>query len=196
MHHWTLTFLQSLVEICSVVSQKKMKMWNSHRVQCKILFRDGGHFEFPIGKQIPSWAQEHLTIISAKYQLNPHCSFWQEDFLNLDQSEYRIGPGGHLEISIGTNFTNLVKDFLLNISVKICWNLLNGFKRRWICEIPIGSNVKLAMFRHGSHFEFLIGKRFTSRVQDHLIIISTKYQFNRHCSFDKKIFEIWTNQNT
>ena len=28
------TFLPSLVQICFVVSEKKMKMWNSHRVQC------------------------------------------------------------------------------------------------------------------------------------------------------------------
>ena len=28
------TFLSSLVQICFVVSEKKMKMWNSHRVQC------------------------------------------------------------------------------------------------------------------------------------------------------------------
>jgi hypothetical protein len=28
------TFLPGLVQICFVVSEKKMKMWNSHRVQC------------------------------------------------------------------------------------------------------------------------------------------------------------------
>jgi hypothetical protein len=30
------TFLPSLVQICFVVSEKKMKMWNSHRVQCNV----------------------------------------------------------------------------------------------------------------------------------------------------------------
>jgi hypothetical protein len=28
------TFLPNLVEICFVVAEKKMKIWNSHRVQC------------------------------------------------------------------------------------------------------------------------------------------------------------------
>jgi hypothetical protein len=28
------TFLPSLIQICFVVSEKKMKMWNSHRIQC------------------------------------------------------------------------------------------------------------------------------------------------------------------
>ena len=39
-------------------------------------------------------------------------------FLNLDKSENVIGPGCHVEFLIGTNFTNLVKDYLPNISAK------------------------------------------------------------------------------
>jgi hypothetical protein len=31
-----------------VASEKKMKMWNSHRVQCSIKSSHGGHLEFPM----------------------------------------------------------------------------------------------------------------------------------------------------
>ena len=44
-------------------------------------------------------------------------------------------------ISDWLHFTNLAKDQLLNISVKLCWNLFSGFRK---CEILIGSNVKLS----------------------------------------------------
>jgi hypothetical protein len=43
-------------------------------------------------------------------------------------------------------------------------------------HFPIGSNVKLSS--HGGHLEFPIGKRFTSLVQDHPMIIPAKSQFN------------------
>ena len=46
----------------------------------------------------------------------------------MDQSEHIIGPGGHFEFSIGTNFTNLVKDQLLNISVWL--KSVQWFQRR------------------------------------------------------------------
>jgi hypothetical protein len=50
-------------------------------------------------------------------------------------------------------------------------------KKRWKCEIPIGSYVKTKS-SHGGHLEFLIGKRFTNLVQDHPMIIPAKSQFN------------------
>jgi hypothetical protein len=48
------TFLPSLIQICFVVSEKKMKMWNSHRVLCQTKSSHGGHLEFPIGKRFTS----------------------------------------------------------------------------------------------------------------------------------------------
>jgi hypothetical protein len=60
--------LPSLLQICFVVSEKKMKMWNSHRVQCKS--SHGGQLEFPIVKRFTNLVQDHPMIIPAKSQFN------------------------------------------------------------------------------------------------------------------------------
>ena len=59
----------------------------------------------------------------------------------------------------------------------------------------MGSYVKTKS-SHGGHLEFPIGKRFTSLVQDHPMIIPSKSQFNFLVVSDKKIFKVSTNQNT
>ena len=50
----------------------------------------------------------------------------------------------------------------MNISAKFDSNLFCGFRKT----------------SHGGHLEFPIGKRFTSLVQDHPMIIPAKSQFN------------------
>ena len=63
-------------------------------------------------------------------------------------------------------------------SCHVCFKLTYWFQRRRILNIfSIGSNVKTKS-SHGGHLEFLIGKRFTSLVQDHPMIIPEKLQFN------------------
>jgi hypothetical protein len=59
-----------LVQICFVVSEKKMKMWNSHRVQRYYKSSHGTHLEFPIGKRFTNLVQDHPMIIPAKPQFN------------------------------------------------------------------------------------------------------------------------------
>ena len=46
----------------------------------------------------------------------------------MNQSERIISPGGHVEFSIGTDFTHLVKNHLPNISAKFGWNLFSIFR--------------------------------------------------------------------
>ena len=52
------------------------------------------------------------------------------------------------------------------------------------------------MSSHGGHLEFPIGKRFTSLVRDHPMIIPAKSQFNWLSGFQQEDFKISTNQNT
>jgi hypothetical protein len=122
------TFLPCLVQICFVVSEKKMKMWNSHRVQCKTKSSHGGHLEFPIGKWFTNLVQDHPMIIPAKSQFNWLRGFWQENFLNFSQWEHIMDPGSHVGFQISTKNTNLVEDHPMNISGKLSWNLFSGFR--------------------------------------------------------------------
>jgi hypothetical protein len=122
------TFLPSLAQICFVVSEKKMKMWNSHRVQCQTMSSHGGHLEFQIGKRFTSLVQDHPMIIPAKSLFNWFGGFWQGDFQGFNQSEHVIGPGSHVEFSIYTKNTNLVEDHPMNIYGKFGWNLFIGFR--------------------------------------------------------------------
>jgi hypothetical protein len=85
------TFLPSLVQICFVVSEKKMKMWNSHRVQCWTKSSHGGHLEFPIGKRFTSLVQDHPMIIPAKSQSNWLSGFWQEYFFKFQPMRTHYG---------------------------------------------------------------------------------------------------------
>jgi hypothetical protein len=63
-------------------------------------------------------------------------------------------------------------------SCHVCFKLTYWFQTRRLLNIfSIGSYVKTKS-SHGSHLEFLIGKRFTSLVQDHPMIIPAKSQFN------------------
>ena len=87
----------------------------------------------------------HLTIISAKQHFNLLCGFWQEDFLNYDQSGHIIGPGDYFEFLICTKNINLIKDQLPVISGKIGRNLISFLQKLWWkCEIPIGTNAKFS----------------------------------------------------
>ena len=54
-----------------------------------------------------------VTIQYTLYFLTRKC------LKTADQSEYIIGPGGHFDIGIGTNFLTLVKDHLPKISAKL-----------------------------------------------------------------------------
>jgi hypothetical protein len=119
------TFLPSLVQICFVVSEKKRKMWNSHRVQCQTKSSHGGHLDFPIGKQFTSLVQDHPMIIPAKSQFNCLCGFWQEDFLNFSQWEHIMDPDSQVGFQISTKNKNLLENHPMNISG---WNLLSGFR--------------------------------------------------------------------
>ena len=112
-------FLLSLIQICFVVSEKKRKMWNSHRVQCQTKSNHGGHLEFPIGKRFTSLVQDHPMIIPAKSQINWHGGFWQEDFLNFSQWEHIMDLGSHVGFQISTKNTNLVENHPMNISDKL-----------------------------------------------------------------------------
>ena len=81
-------------------------------------FCDSSHFEFH--KLITGPSKNHfrkVTIQSPMY-------FWQENVWNLDQSERIIGPVGHAEFLICTNFTILAKDYPAK------WNLFNGFSEK------------------------------------------------------------------
>ena len=65
-----------------------------------------------------------------------------------------------------------------NHSCHVCFKLTYWFQRRRLLNIfSIGSYVKTKS-SHGGHLEFPIGKRFTSLVQDHPMIIPAKSQFN------------------
>jgi hypothetical protein len=63
------TFLPSLAQICFVVSEKKVKMWNSHRVQCQTMSSHGGHLEFQIGKRFTSLVQDHPMAIDVHWMI-------------------------------------------------------------------------------------------------------------------------------
>jgi hypothetical protein len=115
-------------------------------------------------------------IIPAKSQFNWLSGFWQEDFLNFDQSEYIMGPGSHVgfpisaknKILVSTRFVFLVLIWnptwlpgsimcshwskfkksscqkpLSQLNCDFAGMIIAGELKRWKCEIPIGSNVKL-----------------------------------------------------
>ena len=63
-------------------------------------------------------------------------------------------------------------------SSHVCFKLTYWFQRRRLLNIfSIGSYVKIKS-SHGAHLESPIGKRFTSLVHDHPMIIPAKSQFN------------------
>jgi hypothetical protein len=69
-------------------------------------------------------------IIPAKSQFNWLCGFYQEDFLNFDQSEHIMGPGSHVGFPISTKNKSLVYDHPMNISAKFDSNLFCGFRKK------------------------------------------------------------------
>ena len=82
--------------------------------------------------------------------------------------------GGHL------GWRSVSQDIILKVhhSCHVCFKLTYWFQRRRLLNIfSIGSYVKTKS-SHGGHLEFPIGKRFTSLVQDHPMIIPAKSQFN------------------
>jgi hypothetical protein len=63
-------------------------------------------------------------------------------------------------------------------SCHVCFKFTYWFQRRRLLSIfPIGSYVKTKS-SHSGHLEFPIGNRFINLVQDYLMIIPTKSQFN------------------
>jgi hypothetical protein len=62
-------------------------------------------------------------------------------------------------------------------SCHVCCKLTYWFQRRLLNIFSIGSFDKTKS-SHGGHLEFPIGKRITSLVQDHPMIIPAKSQFN------------------
>ena len=88
-----------------------------------------------------------------------------------------MGPGSHVGlIPISAKNKNLVYDHPMNISAKFDSNLFCGFRKKdENVKFPYGPIPKSS---HGGHLEFPIGKRFTSLVQDHPMIIPAKSQFN------------------
>jgi hypothetical protein len=91
----------------------------------------------------------------------------------------QVGVTGH-------NFESLPpKDH----SCHVCFKLTYWFQIRRLLNIySIGSYVKTKS-SHGSHLEFPIGKRFTSLVQDHPMIIPAKSQFNWFGGFWQEDFQ-------
>ena len=86
--------------------------------------------------------------------------------------------GGHLGWRSGSQDIILKVDHLRTIHAMFALNLNYWFQRRRLLNIfSIGSYDKIKS-SHGGHLEFPISKRFTSLVQDHLMIIPAKSQFN------------------
>ena len=81
--------------------------------------------------------------------------------------------GSHLGWRSGSH------DIILKVdSFHVFFKLTYWFQKRRLLNIcSIGSYVNTKSC-HDGHLEFLIGKRFTSVVQDHPMIIPAKSQFN------------------
>jgi hypothetical protein len=87
--------------------------------------------------------------------------------------------GGHLEWRLGSHDIIFKNWPPKDLSCHVCLKLTYWFQRRKLLNIfSIGSYVKTKS-SHGGHLEFPIGKRFTSLVQDHPMIIPAKSQFNK-----------------
>ena len=76
-------------------------------------------------------------------------------------------------------------------SCHVCFKLTNyWFQRRLLNIFSIGSYMYVkTKLSHGGHLEFPIGKRFTSLVQDHPMIIPAKSQFNWFSGFWREDFQ-------
>ena len=85
--------------------------------------------------------------------------------------------GGHLGSKSGSQDIILKVDHLRTIHAMFALNWLTGFRGEDLNIFSIGSYIKTKS-SHGGHLEFPIGKRFTSLVQDHPMIIPVKSQFN------------------
>jgi hypothetical protein len=80
------TFLPSLVQICFVVSEKKIIPIGSNvklsQVMAAILDN------YAIGTKITNLVEDHPVIIAIMLQFHRLSSFWQEDFQIFNQSEH------------------------------------------------------------------------------------------------------------
>ena len=86
--------------------------------------------------------------------------------------------GGLLWMEVGVTGHNFKSWPSKDHSCHVCCKFSYWFQRRRHLNIfSIGSYVKTKS-SHGGHLEFPIGKRFTSLVQDHPMIIPAKSQFN------------------
>ena len=117
-------------------------------------------------------------------------SYWfqRRRFLNIFPigSYVKTMPadGGHLGWRSGSQDINLKAYH----SCHVCFKLTYWFQRRRLLNIfSIGSYVKTKSSQD-SHLEFPIGKRFTSLVQDHPMIIPAKSQFNLLGGFWQEFF--------
>jgi hypothetical protein len=98
--------------------------------------------------------------------------------------------GGHFGPRSGSLNTILAVDQLKTIHAMFALNWLTGFrgkKKMFFFHTAIGSYVKTKS-SHGGYLEIPIGKRFTSLVQDHPMIIPAKSQFNWLGGFSQEDF--------
>jgi hypothetical protein len=65
-------------------------------------------------------------IIPAKSQFHWLSGFYQEDFLNFNQSEHIMGPGSHVGFPISAKNKNLVYDHPMNISAQKTQNIFES----------------------------------------------------------------------
>ena len=109
----------------------------------KIKSSHGGHLEFPISKRFTSLVQDHSMIIPAKSQL----AWWflTRRFLKFQPIRTHYGPWQPCWIS---DQCQKQKSYIWpsNEHFWQVWfkSVLWFQKKRWKCEIPIGSNVKLS----------------------------------------------------
>jgi hypothetical protein len=99
-----------------------------------------------------------------------------------------FADSSHLGWRSGSLHIILKVDLLRTIHAMFVLNWLIGFRVRLLKKISIGSYVKTKS-SHGGHLESLIGKRFTSLVHDHPMIISAKSQFNWFSGFWQEDFQ-------
>ena len=85
--------------------------------------------------------------------------------------------GGHFGPRSGSLNTILAVDQLKTIHAMFALNWLTGFRGE-----------KKTKSSHGGYLEIPIGKRFTSLVQDHPMIIPAKSQFNWLGGFSQEDF--------
>ena len=111
----------------------------------KIKSRHGGHLEFPISKRFTSLVQDHPMIIPAKSQ-SQFKWFLTRRFLKFWPIRTHYGPWQPCWIS-DQRQKQISCIWPSNENFCQVWfkSVLWFQKKRWKCEIPIGSNVMVAI---------------------------------------------------